>query len=128
MGSNSQRIIWYGPLVYQRLDGDIQTYAEFVAAFDAVAASCRARGREKVHVDPAVMLQWLRNNGHENNDKGRRAYGETLDALHVDIDHVPKKQSFAAANFQSVLGPVGPINANGTINYQAMGHMDPCRR
>jgi hypothetical protein len=58
--SENQRIIWYDQLTYQQLgtdDADIQTYHEFCSAFDAVAASCRARGQafERTYIDVPAM-------------------------------------------------------------------------
>jgi hypothetical protein len=125
----TQRIAYYAdPVSYQQLgaDCDIQTYHEFVVAFDTVAATCRARKQafERVYVDVPVMLQWLRDNKHQNNNAGLAAYSKTLNAIHPSIDRPSPQQSFAAANFASVLGPTGL----GGINYAAMPHVDPFRR
>ena len=103
-----QRIIFYTQLGYQLLgvDADVQTYSEFISAFDAIAANCRERGQsfERVYPNVPEMLQWMSDNGHENNNKGRAAYASTLNAIHPDIDYIPK-QTYAAANFASILGP-----------------------
>jgi hypothetical protein len=78
--TETQRIIWYdNPIIYQRLgaDGaDLQTYHEFTAAFDNLAAACRARGQsfEKICIDISAMLVWLRDNGHKNDDAGRATF------------------------------------------------------
>jgi hypothetical protein len=91
----THRIIWYEPLTYQQLGvcADIGTYYEFCSAFDAQAAACRPRGFEKVYINVSEMMQWLRDNGHKNDNAGRAAFSETLHAIHPDIDYVPKQTS-----------------------------------
>jgi hypothetical protein len=58
----NQRIIFYTPLDYQLLGAtsDIVPYSAFLAAFDDITATARARGQsfEKVYVDIPTMLQW----------------------------------------------------------------------
>jgi hypothetical protein len=121
----TQRIIFYSSLSYQLLgvDADIGTYHEFLSAFDDLA---RGQSFEKVYPSVPEMRRWMSDNGHKNDNAGRRAFSETLNALHPDIDHVPKKQSFAAANFGNILGSVNPWGSR--INYAAMPHMDPFRK
>ena len=96
--TETQCIIWYDQLTYQRLwaDGaDLQTYHEFCSAFDNLATACRARGQafERIYIDVPAKLRWLRDNGHKNDNAGRAAFSETLHAIHPDIDYVPKQTS-----------------------------------
>lgn len=124
--TEAARIIWYEPLAYQQLGADIGTYHEFCSAFDALANVCQARGQsfERVHIDVPAMQQWLRDNGHNNDNSGRAAFSETLQAIHPDIDYVPPKQTLAAANFGSpLLGPLGLGIGRPMVDWQALPRM-----
>jgi hypothetical protein len=131
-----QCIIWYDQLTHQWLgtdDADIGTYAEFCAAFDILANACRAQAFEKVYADIPRMLLWLRDNGHKNDNAGRAAYSTTLQAIHPDVDYVPKQQTYAAANFGGIFGPMGlGVDQRGrhytpTVDFEAMPRMNRWR-
>jgi hypothetical protein len=111
----TQHVVVYDHLTYRRLraDGaDLQNYHEFCSAFDNLT---RGQSFERICIDLPTMLQWLRDDNHRNNNAGRTAFSETLHAIHPDIDYLPK-QTYAAANFSSILGPVNPQS----INYAAL--------
>jgi hypothetical protein len=88
---------------------------------------------KKVYADIPRMLLWLRDNGHKNDNAGRAAYSTTLQAIHPDVDYVPKQQTYAAANFGGIFGPMGlGVDQRGrhytpTVDFEAMPRMNRWR-